>query len=277
MKYCASVRKMGSTDQCTARPIKGHVFCGRHIRARYVVLWASTQQAKANLLIPCQALIRGWLVRKRLQMAGPGALSRKNLVNEDDLVTCESKDKQHPFEYFSFEESDKIWWFDWDTMWKWSVRSVTPLNPYTKVPLSMEARKRLREGFGYRGRHLIPMPQNCLPSSPIGIQYRWNLLLQIFDENGFGIIPASTFLNMRKIHFLTMLNLLQDDIEVIYRDTYYLKREFIRGCSKLRGLVLKLRTEDYTIECLDFLVTILVLVKDPYVLAFSILSALYRC
>lgn len=277
MNYCASVRKKGSTDQCTAPPIYGHVLCGRHIRCKEVTLWATTQQHKSKLLIPCQALIRGWLVRKRLKLAGPGVLSRKELVNEDDLVTCESKDKQHPFDYFAFEEAGKRWWFDWETLWLWSLRSIRPVNPYTKVPLSIETRRRLREGFAYRGRQLIPIKQSSFPCSANGIQYRWNLILQMFEENGFGLIPGDTFLDMRKIHFLTLLNLLQDDIEVIYKDTHPLKRDFIRNCTRIRGLVFKLKTDEYIIECLDFLIAILILVKDPYVLAFSILSALYRC
>lgn len=273
MNYCASVRKKGSTDQCTAAPILGHVLCGRHIRCKHVTLWVSTQQEKSKILSRCQAVIRGWLVRKRLKLAGPGVLCRKDLVNDDDLVTCESKDKQHPFDYFGLEESGKLWWFDWETIWNWTMRCVSPVNPYTKVPLTMETRRRLREGFAYRIRNNIPIKTQHLRT----IQYKWNILIQIFEENGFGLIRQDTFLGMRKVHFITLFNLLQDDVEVIFKDTNTFKRDIIRSCSKIRSLVFKLNTDEYVSECLSILLAFLLMSKDCYVLSFSILSALYRC
>ena len=275
MNYCASIRKKGSLDQCTARPIRGHTLCGRHIRCKQITLWTSTQTEKAKSLIPLQAFVRGWLVRKRLKLGGPGVLCRKNLVNDEDLHTCETKERQHPFEYFGFEEGGKLWWFDWETLWTWSLSSTIPTNPYTKVPLSIETRKRLREGFAYRIRHssfssrMKPFRRN--------IRYRWNFLVQIFEENGFGTIEPNIFLNMRKVHFVTFFTLLQDDLSVIFGDKIPFKKEFIRSCIHIRKLVFKMNTESYIIECLDILILFVSLFKDCYILLFSILSALYRC
>ena len=96
-------------------------------------------------MVRAQALVRGWLLRKRLALGGPGVLRRSLVTNDEDLVTCESKETIRPFEYFGFEENGKVWCFSFPSLWKWAVRSHQPVNPYTKVPLDIETRKRMHE------------------------------------------------------------------------------------------------------------------------------------
>ena len=145
MPSCASVRKRGSLDQCPLKALTGHTLCGVHARSKAVMLWAVVNQDKVGAATRVQAWIRGILLRRRLRLGGPGVLRRTGLSNDDDLVTCESSDRQYPLDYFAFEENGKVWWFDFGTLWKWAQRSTEPANPYTKVPLSVETRTRLRK------------------------------------------------------------------------------------------------------------------------------------
>jgi hypothetical protein len=97
--------------------LKGHTLCGTHARAKNVTLWAEAHKGNTSGLRKAQGLIRGWLVRRRLRYAGPGVLCRKNLANDEDLETCEESSKEHPFDYFAFEENGKVWWFHFPTLW----------------------------------------------------------------------------------------------------------------------------------------------------------------
>jgi hypothetical protein len=126
--------------------MKGSYSCGRHARTRAPVLRIDLH--RASPVVRLQAVIRGWLLRRRLTLAGPGVLRRKDLVNDEDLFTCESKDRQYPLDYFAFEESGKNYWFNAKDIWSWMTRSVTPLNPYTKTPIPNDARR----GFASGGR-----------------------------------------------------------------------------------------------------------------------------
>ena len=89
---CASVRKKGSTDQCTARSLRGLTLCGRHAKCKTITLWADVHKKRGDGMIKTQALVRGWLLRKRLALGGPGVLSRKQTTNDEDLVSYESKE-----------------------------------------------------------------------------------------------------------------------------------------------------------------------------------------
>lgn len=140
---CASVRKKGSLDQCPANALFGHTLCGSHARAHTTVLWADANASKTACIIKIQAFVRGGLLRKRLRLNGPGVLYRSGLANDEDLVTCEDKERQDPLTYFAFNENGKVWWFDYATLSNWVYRSNIPLNPYTKVPLDIDTKRRM--------------------------------------------------------------------------------------------------------------------------------------
>lgn len=268
---CSAVRKHGSLDQCCAKALQGHDFCGRHIRSKTVVRWADANKHRSQRLVNVQALVRGWLVRKRLALGGPGVLCRKNLSNDEDLETCEESSREHPFNYFAFEESGKIWWFSFPTIWKWCLRS--PTNPYTKVTLSSETRKRLRQMWFYQKRHRLP-----LPSSPPMFQDRlagyWNIIRQTFDDYGFGDINPNIILNLHKHQYVLMLRMIREDIPVTMRN----KAARERVDRYLRFILYSnIPINQFILSSAYTLMVILMVPKDPYELAFTILSALYRC
>ncbi len=265
MNRCAAVRKKGATDQCQSPAMAGYSLCGRHARTRGPVLWASLH--KRPQVVGIQALIRGWLLRRRLALAGPGVLSRKDLTNEEDLFTCESKDRQHPLKYFAFEEAGKIYWFDAESLWQWASRSVTPVNPYTKTPLPNDVRKRLRE-WGWRNH----MSCTDINSADETITRRWNLIVQVFRENGFTDAHPMQFANFDRADFRTMFVFLERDLQVVLPESDLYRAKLLRLSRRgQRG------EGDEILHCVFLILKMLSIPKDPYVLVFSILSAFMRC
>jgi len=272
---CASVRRRGCMDQCPARALNGHELCGRHARSKHVVLWVDANREKSVNLVKVQALIRGWLVRSRLALAGPGGLCRSNLANDDDLDTCQESSKEDPFTYFAFEESGKIWWFSFPTLWRWCLRNQEPTNPYTKVPLTTETRKRLRAIWAYNRRHRCELP----PESPNPIERmegRWRIISQVFHDNGFGDIDWSWFSRLTKRQFVDIFRMINEDIDVTisHGRVRASTRKFVTHALSLAHTSSQ---SQYLVQASYVLMISLVTPKDPYTLAFTILSAMYRC
>lgn len=266
---CASVRKKGSLDQCPSRAISGHPFCGRHARSKNVVRWADANKNLASKLVRVQARIRGWLLRKRVALGGPGVLCRKNLANDEDLETCEESSREHPFNYFAFEEAGKIWWFSFPTLWKWCIRN--PSNPYTKVPLSQATRKRLRAMWYYHRRNKLPLPK-APPQFEERLRAYWNVVIQTLEDYGFGEIYLN--IHFTKSEYISMFRMIRDDIPVTMSNK--LARERVeRHIRIVLSSVAPLQT--YLLQCAYTLMVILMVPNDPYELAFTVLSALYRC
>lgn len=268
---CAAVKKKGSLQQCPSKPLKGHTLCGRHVRSKHVVLWIDANKSKSHILVRTQAIIRGWLLRKRLALGGPGVLSRKNLANDEDLETCEESSREHPFTYFGFEESGKIWWFSFPTIWKWCVRN--PTNPYTKVPLSADTRKRIRQMWYYQRSHRLPLPV-LAPSFNDRLTSYWNVIRQIIEDHGFGEIHPNIVLHLRKSQYNVMFRMIRDDIPVTMQN----KSDRERVDKYLRIAIQNTTNiQNYILYASYTLMLVLMIPKDPYELCFTILSAMYRC
>ena len=265
---CASVRKKGSKEQCSAKAIIGHTFCGRHVRCKNIVLWADANRDLSTRLVRIQARVRGWLLRKRLALAGPGVLCRKNLSNDEDLETCEESNREDPMTYFGFEESGKTWWFSFPTLWKWCIRN--PTNPYTKVPLSADTRKRLRAMWYYNRKRKIPVP---FPPSQFAerIHFYWNVIFQTLEDHGFGEIYFNT--NLNKNEYTYILRTIRDDIPVTMTNKAAMAR-----VDRYIGIALNSRAvfHTYLLQCAYTIMIILMIPKDPYELSFTLMSAMYR-
>ena len=273
---CASVRRKGSTEQCQAKALRGHTLCGRHARCIKPQLWAAARARDGDQLVRAQALIRGWLVRNRLAMAGPGVLHRSDLANDEELLTCEPKERQHPFEYFAFDENGKTWWFAFDTIWQWCRRSHEPVNPYTKVPLSGDARKRLLALWSYRRRHQLPLPAEA-PTYGERLQSRWNVIIQAFADHGFVDIHPETFLQLNRSELVSMFTLLKPDIEVIFPIATPTRDRAVRYCERAIRVAGTLSPSQYVLQSSYILLLLITLHKEPYTMIFAVLSALYRC
>lgn len=271
---CASVKRKGCKDQCPTRALAGHTLCGRHARSKNIVLWKDANAHRSQGIIKAQAVIRGWLLRTRLAMAGPGVLRRRNLANDEDLETCEESSKEDPFSYFAFEESGKIWWFHFPTLWRWCIRKQTPTNPYTKVPLSAETRKRLRAMWAYNRRHKLPLPQE--PANSIErMEGRWYIISQLLEDNGFGDLDPNWFSRLTKRQLVEIFHMIKDDIDVTisHQRVRASTRKFVTHALSLAQTS---SAPQYLLQASYVLMIILVTPRDPYTLAFTMLSAMYR-
>lgn len=272
MSLCASVRRKGSVDQCGSRALVGHTLCGTHARAKAVTLWVDANRDKVTAVHRIQAIVRGWMVRRRLALAGPGVLRRTDLTNDEDLETCESVQRQDPFTYFAFTEGGKTWWFDFTTLWKWVQLSVEPVNPYTKVPLSEDTKRRLRAVWSYRRRHREPVPPE-----PTGYQdrlrVRWTLLCQIFADSALGTLNPEPFLRLTKNDYIVVFRILRDELRATIPHQSRQALSTIHRCLISSWTLTPIQ---FTLQGSYALLSILLHARDPYPIAFCLLSALYR-
>ena len=268
MIQCAAVRRRGCNDQCTSRALKGHRMCGRHARAKNAVVWSHPREDK---VIRIQAVLRGWIVRTRLKRAGPGVLSRKNLQNDEDFATYE--DRVHPLEYFSFEEAGKVWWFRFDSLWSWVIRNEVPTNPYTKTPLSADARKRLRDEWGFRKRFMLPTPAG----GDDRLRDNWNIICQALQDNGFTDVRPNMFTHLTKNELVVALRMMHDDLVVSIAASNRDVRTMMYLIGRNIQLASHLSSTKFAISTSYIFVLLLCLPKQPYIYAFTLLSALYRC
>lgn len=276
MNRCASVRRRGSAEQCPCRPMRGHTFCGRHARMRVSVLWIDANVCRGPPIVRIQACVRGWLIRRRLSYAGRGALSRTGLTNDEDIITYADKDRVYPMDFFSFEENGKTWWFEFSSLWTWCMRNEEPVNPYTKVPLSSDTRKRLRTLWGYKRRHREELPAE---SQVYGerLRYRLHILCQHFADYGYVGIHADFFMRFSKTDYVTLFVLLQRDIETVIPATYPFRVRLTHLFSNRIHAATIAQNANYILQSVTLLLHIVTLYRDPYAVTFSILSAAYRC
>jgi len=219
-------------------------------------------------------VFRGWMLRKRLWLAGPGVLCRKNLANTEDVVTCE--ENVHPMEYFAFVENDKTWWFEFSTIWAWCQRSHQPVNPYTKVPLTAETRRRLREMWAYRRRHNEPIPPEANTFEE-RLRGRWNIMCQAFEDNGFVDVHPNQFMRLNKSNLAVAFRFLRADLQVSMRKTDAMFDKFMSWTHRGIQNAYQLSTVQYLLQSSYVLMLMTCMPVDPYITIFTILSALHRC
>jgi hypothetical protein len=269
---CASVRRKGSVEQCGSRALLGHTLCGTHARSKTVLLWVNANQEKVHAAHRIQALLRGWLVRHRLALAGPGVLRRTELSNDEDLETCESSSRQDPMDYFAFTENGKTWWFDFATLWKWSLMSLDPTNPYTKVPLSVDTKQRLRRMWSARRRSRQPVPQE--PSDfQDRLRMRWTVLCQVFADNALGTFNPEPFLRLTKNDYIVVFRILRDELQASLPTTSRLALSLIHRCLISAWTM---PPTQFVLQGSYVLMTMLLHATNEPALAFCVLSALYR-
>ena len=274
MNRCAAVKRKGSTDPCTANALRGHTLCGRHARMRNPVLWVNANVSRTSPIVKIQACIRGWLIRRRLWYAGPGVIYRRDLANDEDIITCTEKGNVHPMEFFSFVENGKVWWFEFGSLWTWCMRNEQPTNPYTKVLLSSDTRKRLRTIWGYKRRHREETPPE--PSEiEDRLRYRANILVQHFEDYGFVGVHPSFLLRCTRPDLIALFVLLGRDVETVIPVSDPFRQRIAALCAS-RAIPSYASGTLHILNCFSALMYIITLYRDPYVITFSILSAFYR-
>ena len=246
--------------------MKGFIVCARHARSRSPVLWISLHTASP--LVRVQALVRGWLLRRRLALAGPGALCRAGLANEEDVFTCESKDRHHPLAYIEFDDGGQRWWFDAASLSMWATRCLEPLNPYTNTPLSHDVLRRLRAMERLSDFPCVPQTVSELTSR------RWTQLVQIFRDNGFLDVHPHQVAELEAADYRTMFVFLERDLQIVLSEHDCHREALLRLARQGRE---RLAVPLHRLHSASLLLRMLALPRTPYTLVYSILSALYRC
>ena len=84
------------------------------------------------------------------------------------------------------------------------------------------------------------------------------------------------FEQMSKMQYYTMFRFISDDIQIVMSDRDPYKEFILRMCLRAQQCVHALQTDLYVLQSTYTLLLLLLRPKDPYVLAFTVLSALYR-
>jgi len=213
MVLCASCKNKTSLDQCTSHALKGLLFCGKHIKTKHKRLWSELNINKTKIIL-IQKIWRGYFLRHKLALAGPGVLDRKNCHNTEELVTLDDKNNVSPLDYFSFMEADKLYWFDIRSLYQYARACPKPANPYTRQELTIETRHRLRKLCQIRVRSCIPNIRELNQESKFTeiVEQKWLELCQIIEENGFFDTNHLLFMSLNKTQLYILMNLIHADL-----------------------------------------------------------------
>jgi hypothetical protein len=270
---CESVRKKGSDERCKNKCLKNLKFCGKHIKIKSPILWKPKEIENIST-IKIQKIWRGYMVRNYFKLCGPGIFKRSLCCNDEEIVTFESKESQCPFDFFSFEESGKIWWFSLDSSIKIFSQVLSPINPYTKVQLKISDRKRFRDLCD------ISYIRNG-NKQKTDINEKINLIIQIMEENLFPDIDTLIFKNISKINLLIFTLNFHRNL-TIWETESKLKTEIrlicikiIDSCIKSQQNLITINRDFLLFQTLSALIFIMRHFKNKYPICFMIVSALY--
>jgi len=228
--------------------------------------------SKESYVCLIQKVWRGWSVRNWILLAGPGVLRRSICHNAEELVSLNSKESVHPFSYFSFEEAGKVYWFDVRSLSEYTVQLEIPLNPYTRQPLQMEVRQRLRQLCTLRYRRKISNVHEIRKVSiEEGTMFCWRQLSQILEENGFDFVNPRVF---ETLNYNTLLHLILIDISALITSNLKQYKKYFWSVRRLIGNYPFQILSGYRVSTL--LLSILNDCVKKYEISFIIMSALYR-
>jgi hypothetical protein len=277
MSLCVSCKNQTSTERCPNKAISGLTLCGKHVRAPRKRLWhvVNNLDEKATLI---QKIWKGYTVRFRLQLAGPGVLKRSLCHNDEDIVSFESKEKQHPFEYFGFEEDDKIWWFDILSILGCLNANLHPTNPYTRQALSQDTRRRLRAIYKYRIHNRLPNAHQPIVKRNYDelIEHQWMKVTQIIHENGFEDVHPNHFIALEKTQLFVLLNYLVNDVTALATEHPITSRRY-RWLSAIKRERNIFNSNPYgRVHVPALIISLLNSMNEEYNFCFILMSALYR-
>jgi hypothetical protein len=258
------------------------LYCGLHVRVRNPRLWvvANKVEEKIELIVK---IWRGYIVRKRIRLAGPGVLNRKQCINDEDVGTFDEKNKVHPFDYFGFEEDGRMYWGDIKSMISILNSARIPLNPYTRNEISNEARRRLREIYKYRIRNKLQVDYDTLDINMVSAvtSRRWLQVSQIIYEHELGNIDPQHFESLSRNELGDFITCILEDIHV-WSHMHHRKPESKRykyytliryGISKFYDVI---STQQYSYIISTILMHLLLDSKQDFDISFIILSSFYK-
>lgn len=270
--YCIACKNAISDESCRIKQIPGFLYCGIHLKSKNVRIWADVHNVNKKI-IQVQKWVRGFLCRNWLKQCGIGCLKRNLCHNEEELITLESASKIPPFDFFSFEENGKLWWFDFRSIYQIIRDTHKPLNPYTRQPLPIEARRRLREIIIRRQRYRLPLSyENNKIDLESYINISWCQICQVLEENGFEDVTPEIFqLNARM--FKKLLALIIQDLKILaMRKSRYQK--YVLAIQNTQKNLINSKIPQLPVSKTFF--SILHDLPNSYIFCFILMSALQR-
>jgi len=277
MNQCIGCKNKDSYDRCTSASITGLALCGRHVKSKTVRIWHVVNRVE-DKVIKISKIWRGYAIRRLLKLAGPGVLKRDICHNDEELVSLEPRQSIHPLDYFSFEEGGRIWWFDIRSIISCLNSALVPVNPYTRTPLTVDTRRRIRELYRYRlqnRKQIYHSPPGNKSQQDL-LEFHWMRICQILAENGFEDVHPNQFLAISRSQLYTLL-------VFVMRDMQALASEHPKSSKRHRYYAVLKREQDcfynFQYPLLHFGNLILMLLNDsaePYNLCFILMSALHR-
>ena len=226
------------------------------------------------------------MIRKRIALAGPGALNRKVCHNEEDMVTSEEKQKVSPLEYFGLKEGDKLWWFEQKTIIQWAHQNAVVTNPFTRTPLQQEDLRRIRQLYTFRLRNKLPIWHTTSPMTLEEKQeLRWRRVVQLMTECGFDDISLTHWSILSFSQIMLIANILAEDLRWWVYQTSSRKNAITRRfkvwswmnhfCKVLPGYT---SAQSASTDLAGLMNSIAAeFSEDPTEFAFFYMSAYYKC
>lgn len=280
MNVCASCKSKYSIERCSNKPINGLILCGKHARVKNIRFWVDVNNVDSKVVL-IQKIWRGYFIRKWMKLSGPGVLNRHICHNEEELVTMDDKTKVYPLDYFAFKESDKIYWFDIRSIQQNSINKLIPINPYTREPLTIETRQRLRNLAILREHRKLPnLHSQSEKTAENMLNISWISICQIMEENGFSDISPDYFLLLNRTQLYIFANLIKQDITAWSSEHSTKDSRRKRYIPWSKWLINQYNTETQA-TMLSYLTSkyLLAMLNDyqnPYEICFIIMSALHR-
>lgn len=279
MKLCESCKNKTSNDRCRIRCLVGSRFCGKHSRVKEPRIWAEVNNVDKHVVL-IQKVWKGYSVRYKIRLAGPGALNRSKCHNDEELITMDDKRSVSPLDYFAFEEADKLYWFHICSILENSRINKIPTNPYTRQPLKIEDRRRLRELYVLRLLRKLPLTHDVKQRTlEDDLLTNWTSVCQIIEENGFFDLNPMVFMSMSVTQLYVFLTMIHSDLKAYASEHTSKSRRYtyIHWISKvLANYGPNAQQPFYSYQVGATLSFILHNCYDNYAICFIVMSSLYR-
>jgi len=267
---CSSTRNRRTNDRCSLKALKGILFCGKHARSKKKTLW-KPETLQSDSATKIQKIWRGYMIRNFLFLAGHSAdlhgktLCRLQCHNEEELVTLESKEKQHPMNFFCVYQSGKLWWFGLDTIFK-LMQEDTPKNPYTNEPFSRWTRQHVRELQDIATfRKLCKIPET--------LHHKAVALAHVIEDETFEEISYTRFEHMSRLSIIEFTAHIHRQLEErVFRSPTTIRRKhlfLIESCI-VKQFNLDVHTDFLRFQLISSLLYILRTLKNKFRVAFII-------
>lgn len=215
------------------------MYCGRHVKIKDVKPWIAWRPILLYHITRVQALWRGYMVRKPLKLAGKGVLNRSICINDDEMITMESKDRLHPHDFFSIEEDGKVWFFDQRTIFQWAQKDLIIRNPYTRTPLSNKDTFRIRTLYVWRRKRKMDVFHEPLPEMTLleKRDKRWMRVTQIMREAGYDEIHHENFISLNYQQLACFINSVTEDLRWWTSEKVGRNSKYFRWMLNLRNMM----------------------------------------